>query len=252
MASLRIDRLSFTYVNESGAFQALKDVSLEVKEGEFVSFIGPSGCGKTTILSIIAGLLKQTEGSLSLDTANNGQIGYMLQHDYLFPWLTIEDNITIGQRIRGSYTELSAKKALRWLNRFGLSDKRHERPQALSGGMRQRVALVRMLATDPSLLLLDEPFSALDQQTKLKLEELVFNTLKSEQKTAILVTHDIGEAIAMSDRIVLFTQKPGRVAQIFSVPQALKQLSPFEVRNHPEFNHQFQLIWKELERLDTT
>lgn len=110
MASLRIDRLSFTYVNESGAFQALKDVSLEVKEGEFVSFIGPSGCGKTTILSIIAGLLEQTEGSLSLDTANNGQIGYMLQHDYLFPWLTIEDNITIGQRIRGSYTELSAKK----------------------------------------------------------------------------------------------------------------------------------------------
>ncbi|WP_078392009.1 ABC transporter ATP-binding protein [Shouchella patagoniensis] len=249
MSGLRIDALSLTYVNKSGAFPALEDVSLEVQEGEFVSLIGPSGCGKTTLLSIIAGLLHQTEGSLSLQ--NKDSIGYMLQHDYLFPWLTIEKNILLGQHIRGTFTEFSQRKALRWLERFGLEDKRQERPQALSGGMRQRVALARTLATEPALMLLDEPFSALDQQTKLKLEDLVSDTLKTEKKTAILVTHDISEAIAMSDRVVLFTARPGRVAQIFSIPKELQELSPFEARQHPDFQSQFQLIWKELERCDT-
>ncbi|GAF15283.1 hydroxymethylpyrimidine ABC transporter, ATPase component [Bacillus sp. JCM 19046] len=249
MSRVAIKGLSLTYVNEAGAFPALSDVSLDVKEGEFVSFIGPSGCGKTTLLSIIAGLIKPTAGSVFIKDQQS--IGYMLQHDYLFPWLTIEDNITLGQRILGIHNEISNKKALRWLDRFDLSDKRQERPQALSGGMRQRVALVRTLATEPSLMLLDEPFSALDQQTKLKLEDLVSNTLKMEKKTAILVTHDISEAIAMSDRIVLFTSRPGRVAQLFTVPQAIRALSPFDSRQHPEFQNQFQLIWKELERFET-
>ncbi|MED4130399.1 MULTISPECIES: ABC transporter ATP-binding protein [Shouchella] len=249
MSDVSIDSVSLTYVNESGAFPALENVSLTIKEGEFVSFIGPSGCGKTTLLSIIAGLLEQTSGSLYIK--NTESIGYMLQHDYLFPWLTIEKNMTLGQRIQGTHNEVSHRKALRWLERFGLADKKFDLPKALSGGMRQRVALIRTLATDPSLILLDEPFSALDQQTKLKLEDLVSHTLKAEQKTAILVTHDISEAIAMSDRVILFSPRPGKVAQVFTIPQEIRACTPFESRQHKDFQDQFQLIWKELDRFES-
>ncbi|MGO4890041.1 ABC transporter ATP-binding protein [Anaerobacillus sp. MEB173] len=254
MTFLTIDDVCMTYFTKKSATTALEDISLAVEEGEFVSLLGPSGCGKTTLLSLVAGLLQPTTGKITVEqqriTKPNAKIGYMLQQDYLFPWLTIKDNITFGLKTMKALTEQSQSYALSLLADMDLADKKDHYPSQLSGGMRQRVALVRMLATQPKILLLDEPFSALDYQTKLKLEDLVFTTLKEHQKTAILVTHDIGEAIAMSDRIVLLGANPGRIAKTFAVPTSLKKLTPFDARNHPDFNRLFQTIWKELESLE--
>ncbi|NMH67235.1 ABC transporter ATP-binding protein [Bacillus sp. RO3] len=255
MNFLTLDSVHHTYFSPKTATHALSDISLAVKEGEFVSFIGPSGCGKTTLLSIIAGLIQPTGGTVSL----NGQpirnmkkkLGYMLQQDYLFPWKTIEENIFLGLTITGNLSEEKRKEARALLVEMGLEGVESSYPRELSGGMRQRVALIRTLITEPQLLLLDEPFSALDYQTKLKLEDLVFSTLKSFGKTAVLVTHDIGEAIAMCDRIILFGTKPGRIHTIFDVPDSLRGLMPFEVRNHEDFPGFFQTIWKELEKLES-
>ncbi|MCM3714943.1 ABC transporter ATP-binding protein [Halalkalibacter oceani] len=257
MSILELTDVTCSYITEREAMLALESISFSVEEGEFISLLGPSGCGKTTLLSLIAGLLVPTSGQIKIDgqlqpTSEKGaNIGYMLQQDYLFPWRTIEDNVTLGQKIRGDYSPQSLKRALNWLEQIGLGDKKDHYPNQLSGGMRQRVALVRMLATDPSLLLLDEPFSALDYQTKLKLEDLVFSTLKKANKTAILVTHDIGEAIAMSDRIILLTPRPGRIHRTFTMPQEIASALPFEARSHPSFNELFQLIWKEMEHVET-
>ncbi|WP_088103901.1 ABC transporter ATP-binding protein [Halalkalibacter urbisdiaboli] len=254
MSKLRLDHVSMTYLTKKEATTALENINLNVEDGEFISILGPSGCGKTTLLSLIAGLLSPTSGSILLDGKNVKEkdinIGYMLQQDYLFPWLTIEANITIGQKILRQDLKKGLKEAVTLLDKMGLADKRNHYPNQLSGGMRQRVALVRMLATNPSLMLLDEPFSALDYQTKLKLEDLVFTTLKTEQKTAILVTHDIGEAIAMSDRIVLLSPRPGRIHRIFQMPKDVRNALPFEARQSFAYNEQFQIIWKELESLE--
>jgi NitT/TauT family transport system ATP-binding protein len=178
-------------------------------------------------------------------------MGYMLQQDYLFPWKTIEDNIYLGLKLSNRLNETSRKHALGLLHEMGLSGVAKQFPKQLSGGMRQRVALVRTLVTEPKILMLDEPFSALDYQTKLKLEDLVSTTLKAFGKTAILVTHDIGEAIAMSDRVFLFAANPGRVHKVFTIPEELKILTPFEARNNEQFSNVFQTIWKELESIET-
>jgi NitT/TauT family transport system ATP-binding protein len=175
----------------------------------------------------------------------------MLQQDYLFPWKTIEENILIGLKLSKQLNEQTKKAAIDLLNQMGLSGIEKQLPKQLSGGMRQRAALVRTLATEPKLLMLDEPFSALDYQTKLKLEDLVSNTLDSFGKTAILVTHDIGEAIAMSDRVVLFSPSPGRIHKVFAMPEELRNVSPFKARNHETFSSIFQKIWKELDSLET-
>lgn len=255
MNFLSLDSIHHTYFSPKTATHALSDITLEVKEGEFVSFIGPSGCGKTTLLSIIAGLIRPTEGTILLNQQPirkmKEKLGYMLQQDYLFPWKTIEENIFLGLTIMGTLTEEKRKEARAMLAEMGLEGVETSYPRELSGGMRQRVALIRTLITEPQLLLLDEPFSALDYQTKLKLEDLVYSTLKYFGKTAILVTHDIGEAISMSDRIILFGSKPGRIHTIFEVPTSLTELMPFEVRNHEEFPAFFQTIWKELEKLES-
>ncbi|MGM0752744.1 MAG: ABC transporter ATP-binding protein [Bacillota bacterium] len=255
MNFLSLESIHHTYFSPKTATHALSDISLDVKEGEFVSFIGPSGCGKTTLLSIIAGLIQPTEGTILLNNQPirrmRKKLGYMLQQDYLFPWKTIEENIFLGLTIMGTLTEEKRKEARDLLIEMGLEGVETLYPRELSGGMRQRVALIRTLITEPQLLLLDEPFSALDYQTKLKLEDLVFSTLKSFGKTAILVTHDIGEAISMSDRIILFGSKPGRIHTIFEVPTSLTELMPFEVRNHEVFPAFFQTIWKELEKLES-
>ncbi|TWI56889.1 ABC transporter ATP-binding protein [Halalkalibacter nanhaiisediminis] len=258
MSILQLHKISMGYVTKKEATLALDSISLTVQDGEFVSVLGPSGCGKTTLLSIIAGLLSPTSGRITLgdqelnEKQARANIGYMLQQDYLFPWRTIEDNLTLGQKIRGHYSTESRRMAIDWLEKIGLGDKKDLFPNQLSGGMRQRVALVRMLATNPTLMLLDEPFSALDYQTKLKLEDLVFHTLKSEQKTAVLVTHDIGEAIAMSDRVILLSPRPGRIHRIFNIPSEIAISSPFQARAHPQFNEQFQQIWKEMENFEAT
>ncbi|WP_210364824.1 ABC transporter ATP-binding protein [Bacillus sp. REN3] len=254
MDFLSLKGIHHTYFTNVSATTALDDVSLDVRKGEFVSFLGPSGCGKTTLLSIIAGLIEPTGGTITLegkpvkDAAD--KMGYMLQQDYLFPWKTIEENVLLGLKIGGIEDVSKKKKVLAMLGEMGLDNVEALYPKQLSGGMRQRVALVRTLATEPKLLMLDEPFSALDYQTKLRLEDLVANTFKAFGKTAILVTHDIGEAIAMSDRVFLFSPRPGTLYKTFSVPEELKSLTPFESRNHPMYNELFQTIWKELEFIE--
>ncbi|CAM3982425.1 ABC transporter ATP-binding protein [Mesobacillus thioparans] len=254
MDFLTLRGIHHTYFTKTSAVTALNNISLDVQEGEFVSFLGPSGCGKTTLLSIIAGLINPSDGQVKLEDKSvkeaANQTGYMLQQDYLFPWKTIEENILLGLKISGTLEKTKKDEVLALLGQMGLENVEKLYPKQLSGGMRQRVALVRTLATEPKLLMLDEPFSALDYQTKLKLEDLVSNTFKTFGKTAILVTHDIGEAIAMSDRIFLFSPRPGRLHKTFSMPEELRNLSPFEARNHPLYNELFQTIWKELESIE--
>ncbi|PLT29293.1 ABC transporter ATP-binding protein [Peribacillus deserti] len=255
MSFLSIQHVSHTYFTKKTAKTALSGISLDVEEGRFLSFLGPSGCGKTTLLSIIAGLLEPSSGEVLVEgrpirEAQEPMIGYMLQQDYLFPWKTIEENILLGLRILKKDNELSRRKTFKLLKEIGLEGTEKQYPKQLSGGMKQRIALVRTLAAEPKLLLLDEPFSALDFQTKLKLEDLVSATLKSFSKTAILVTHDIGEAIAMSDTIFLFSTNPGRIYKQIDVPEVLRNLTPFNARAHPEYSSLFQTVWKELENLE--
>ncbi|MCM3767094.1 ABC transporter ATP-binding protein [Neobacillus niacini] len=255
MSFLKVQDIHHTYFTKDTATTALSDISLTVEEGEFVSFLGPSGCGKTTLLSIIASLIKPTEGTVLLEnkpvSTSQNEIGYMLQQDYLFPWKTIEENILLGLKLSKQLNDQTKNYALTLLNQMGLNDDvKKQLPKQLSGGMRQRVALVRTLATEPKLLMLDEPFSALDYQTKLKLEDLVSNTLDEFGKTAILVTHDIGEAIAMSDRVFLLSPRPGRIHKTFEMPTELRGSSPFAARNHEAYPSIFQTIWKELESLE--
>lgn len=257
MGFLEVSSLDHTYFTETRASEALSGINLTIEEGEFVSFLGPSGCGKTTLLSLIAGLFPPTSGKISLEGKpvlddHVRKIGYMLQQDYLFPWKTIGENVTLGLKLIKEEEAASKAKATALLNAVGLSGTESLYPRQLSGGMRQRAALARTLAVDPAILLLDEPFSALDYQTKLKLEDLVSETLKSFGKTAVLVTHDIGESIAMSDRIYLFAASPGRVHKTFTVPEELRKLTPFHARNHSAYSSLFQTIWKELESLDET
>ncbi|WHY76541.1 ABC transporter ATP-binding protein [Neobacillus sp. WH10] len=254
MSFLQVQDIHHIYFTKASATTALSDITLTVEEGEFVSFLGPSGCGKTTLLSIISSLLKPTQGTVMLEnkpvSTSKNQIGYMLQQDYLFPWKTIEENILMGLKLSKQLNEKTKSAALNLLYQIGLNGVEKQLPKQLSGGMRQRAALVRTLATEPKLLMLDEPFSALDYQTKLKLEDLISQTLDEFGKTAILVTHDIGEAIAMSDRVFLLSPRPGRIYKTFTMPEELRTVSPFEARNHEVFQSIFQAIWKELESLE--
>lgn len=250
MTYLVLHNISHQYITKHGFTKAVEDISIEVDEGQFISFLGPSGCGKTTLLSIVSGLIQPTEGNVYLEgkplSKENTRIGYMLQQDYLFPWKNIKQNVLIGPNIQGTTTKETVQKATHILQEIGLKNVLDQYPSELSGGMRQRVALARTLITDPQILLLDEPFSALDYQTKLKLEDLVSKTLRSYHKTSLLVTHDIGEAIAMSDFIYVLKANPGRIAKKFEVPSSLKTLSPFDARQDKQFSHLFQEIWKEL------
>lgn len=255
MAFLQIESVHHTYFTEKTVTTALDDVSFSVADGEFISILGPSGCGKTTLLSIIAQLLTPTEGSILIEgkqiEETEQTIGYMLQQDYLFPWKTIEENILLGLKVAKNLHIETKRYALSLLKQMGLYDVLHLFPRQLSGGMRQRVSLVRTLATGPKLLLLDEPFSALDFQTKLKLEDLVSSTLRDFHKTAILVTHDIGEAIAMSDRIFLLSNRPGTIYKTFTTPEELRDIPPFKARNHSAYTQLFHEIWEELESLES-
>ncbi|MBM6616360.1 ATP-binding cassette domain-containing protein [Bacillus suaedaesalsae] len=254
MSFLTIENIHHTYFTKKSITTALDNISLSIEEGEFVSFLGPSGCGKTTLLSIIAGLIAPTTGAVTIDgkriESPDPTIGYMFQQDYLFPWKTIEENILLGPSLSKSVTADQRRLGSDLLNSMDLVGVEKQFPNQLSGGMRQRAALVRTLMMDPKILLLDEPFSALDYQTKLKLENLVSSTLKKFNKTALLVTHDIGEAIAMSDRIFLLAARPGRVAKTFTVPEELRAALPFDARQLPSYSTLFQDIWKELDSLD--
>ncbi|MDT9724203.1 ABC transporter ATP-binding protein [Xylanibacillus composti] len=242
--------VTYVYVTDREATLAVENIDLSVRPGEFVSLVGPSGCGKTTLLSLIAGLMRPTRGEVQVGgktiTDPSPRVGYMLQQDYLFPWKTILDNALTGLRLMGRLNPETRQYTKHLLHEMGLGHSEDWYPQQLSGGMRQRAALVRTLAAKPELLLLDEPFSALDYQTKLQLEDLVSETLKTHCKTAILVTHDISEAIAMSDRIIVLDRNPGRIRKEIAVPDPIRQAIPFQAREAPGFHELFNQIWNEL------
>ena len=248
---------SLIYHEKRGETAAVEGVSFAVKKGEFVSLVGPSGCGKTSILSMLAGLVTPSCGEALVlgakpDPKANAT-GYMLQRDHLLDWRTIEDNILLGLEVKGRLNAETRAYALELLDMCGLSDFRRHYPRQLSGGMRQKAALVRTLAFSPELLLLDEPFSALDYQTRLLLENEVHGIIKRGNYTAVLVTHDISEAISMSDRILVFTSRPAKLRREIAVGRELltdaegRPVTPFERRNKPGFNEYFDLVWGELE-----
>ncbi|OMF31036.1 ABC transporter ATP-binding protein [Paenibacillus sp. FSL H8-0259] len=248
---VELKEITHAYLGDREASLAIEDFNLSVGQGEFVSLVGPSGCGKTTLLSIIAGLLRPSRGEVLLSGRSavgpSPEVGYMLQQDYLFPWRSIQDNALLGLELTGRLDEESRSKTLQLLADMGLAGKELAFPAQLSGGMRQRVALVRTLATDPGLLLLDEPFSALDYQIKLQLEDLVSETLMRRGTTAILVTHDLSEAIAVSSRVILLQRNPGRIRRIFQVPEAIRSTPPLYARDLPGFAELFHEVWKEME-----
>ncbi|WP_410768576.1 ABC transporter ATP-binding protein [Fontibacillus sp. BL9] len=246
--------LDLAYVTDREGILTLEGMNLSVNPGEFISLVGPSGCGKTTLLSVIAGLLPPSRGEILVHgkpvTGPSPEVGYMLQQDYLFPWRTILDNALLGLELTGRLSERSKETVLELLEGMGLGNTGSLYPHQLSGGMRQRVALVRTLATNPDLLLLDEPFSALDYQTKLQLEDLVVDTLRQRGKTGVLVTHDLSEAIAVSDRVIVLAAKPGRIRSTYVIPDNIARTQPFYAREEEGFNDLFHEIWRDLESLD--
>ena len=255
MSFLEISNLDYSYHTKAGETKALSGISLEVTKGEFLAVVGPSGCGKSTLLNLIAGLLPVSKGSIAIEGApvseSKNKIGYMLQKDYLLEWRTTEDNIRLGLEITKQLTKEKEKLMENLLKEYGLYDFRKVKPRELSGGMRQRVALIRTLVMEPELLLLDEPFSALDYQTRLSVADDIYEILKTEGKTAILITHDIAEAISMSERVIILTKRPGSIKKEIKVTLTMpedgrKPEKPSEARSAKEFAKYYQEIWKEL------
>ncbi len=248
MEYLSFKNVDFHYFTKEGEFEALKNLSFDIKKGEFVSIVGPSGCGKTTILSLIAGLLEPTKGQILLegDDVKKANIGYMFQRDQLFEWRTIYKNILLGLEIKSKKQSKEDEEYINdLLKKYGLYDFKNRHPSELSGGMRQRVALIRTLAVKPKLLLLDEPFSALDFQTRLDVCDDVKKIINEEHQTAILVTHDISEAISLSDRVFLLSKRPATLNKI-EVMDFNKNLTPLMRRDDSKFSNHFNVIWREL------
>lgn len=241
------------YHSLTGSVKALDDVTLLVEEGEFLSIVGPSGCGKSTLLNIIAGLLKPSQGEIYIDNEQSNsmctKIGYMFQRDHLFEWLTVWDNILLGFKIQHKPLKNFQERICTLLSEYGLWDFRYNHPNELSGGMRQKVALIRTLALNPEVLLLDEPFSALDYQTRLNIGDEIYKIIKKERKTVIMVTHDISEAVAMSNRVAVLSQRPAKIKKIFNIEFSTSHDSPLKSREDPMFRVYFNNIWKELNLL---
>jgi len=250
---VEIKNISMIYHTLDGETEALKDLSLDIYYGEIVVLVGPSGCGKSTLLSIIAGLLKPSKGKVLVNgkkvDGTSSNIGYMFQRDHLFEWRTILENTLIGLEIQNKLTNKKKEFVENLLITYGLGEFENHYPRQLSGGMRQRVALIRTLATQPELLLLDEPFSSLDFQTKLTIADEIRTILKKEKKTALMVTHDIEEAISLGDRIVVLSNRPSTIKDIISVnltcPNGIR--NPMTSRESPEFMDYFNKIWEELD-----
>ena len=245
-----LQHVALTYQSPDGEVEALRDISFQMEEGEFVSIVGPSGCGKSTLLSLIAGLERPTAGSILVDgeavRAPTPKAGFMPQQDQLFPWQTIWGNVTLGLAIRQGNTPEAQSRVRELLARYGLTDFSEKLPGQLSGGMRQRCALIRTLAADPKILLLDESFSAREYQTRLSVSADICRIIRQERKTALLVTHDISEAISMSDRVVVLSRRPAVIRAIHDLAP-LRGLSPMERRDSEAFRGFFNLIWKELD-----
>ncbi|MDF2608671.1 MAG: ytlC [Lachnospiraceae bacterium] len=247
---LQIKDVSYSYHNLDGETLALKDVSFHVNDGEFLAIVGPSGCGKSTLLSLIAGLIRPDNGDINIENKNiklsGKNIGYMLQKDHLLEWRSTLKNLTLGLEIQHKLTDSSYVLINDMLSTYGLITFKNAKPSELSGGMRQRAALIRTLLLEPDILLLDEPFSALDYQTRLEVADDIWSIIRKEKKTAILITHDISEAVSMADRIIVLTKRPGTVKSIIEVKLTVEDKTPFRSRSAPEFKDYFNLIWKEL------
>lgn len=240
---LEVKNICKTYQAENGETEALKNINFNINEGEFISIIGPSGCGKSTLLSIISGLESKTSGEICID----GKIGYMLQKDNLLEWRTIYNNVLLGLEIQKSNTPENRKYVEELLKKYDLYEFKDKYPTQLSGGMRQRVALIRTLAIRPKILLLDEAFSALDYQTRLMVTEDIYKILKNEGITALMVTHDISEAISMSDRIIVLSRRPATIKNIHKIDFKMENRTPLNCREKPEFSKYFNLMWRELD-----
>ena len=240
---LKLKNVNKKYQAKNGEVEALSNITFDVQEGEFLSIIGPSGCGKSTLLSVIAGLEQKTSGDIQI----NGRLGYMLQKDSLLEWRTIYNNIKFGLEKNHKKTKENKEYIKKLLKKYGLYEFKDKYPNQLSGGMRQRVALIRTLATKPKILLLDEAFSALDYQTRIMVTNDIFQILKNENITAIIVTHDISEAISMSDRIVVLTKRPATVKNIHTIDFEISNRNPINCRESPKFSKYFDAIWKELD-----
>ena len=247
---LSLKNVCYSYNTEKTETNAVKDLSFTVREGEFVAMIDPSGCGKTTVLSLIAGLLSPTSGKILLNgkevNGNNKNIGYMLQRDELFAWRSIEKNVFLPLEIKKINNEENRNYAINLLDKYGLKDFKKSYPHQLSGGMRQRVALIRTLVSKPDLLLLDEPFSALDYQTRLDVCNDVYSVIKQERKTALLVTHDISEALSMADRILVLSKRPAKILHVHEY-DVDESISPLKRRENKDFGKRFDTLWRELE-----
>ena len=251
---LTLKNLSYSYHTTTGETKALENLSFSVYPGEFVAIVGPSGCGKSTLLNIIDGQITDYQGTLSFhhtlyssdSNVSKLNIGYMLQHDHLFPWRTIYQNVCLGPEINHCLTKEKENEILELLKKYGLYDFKDKKPTQLSGGMRQRAALIRTLALNPSLLLLDEPFSALDYQTRLQVSGDIGTIIRENKKTAILVTHNLSEAISLADKIIVLTKRPATIKRLSKITLTISDSSPLGYRSAPEFNTYFNEIWEDL------
>ena len=242
---IEINNLRKKYYNKKQEILAINNITLDVYSGEFLTIVGPSGCGKSTFLNIIGNIDNKTDGDIIIK--DGIKIGYMLQSDCLFSWLTILDNALLGLKINGLLTNDNISYVKELLNTYGLGEFMNSYPSSLSGGMRQRVALIRTLALKPDILLLDEPFSALDYQTRLAVADDVYKIIKKENKTVIMITHDIGEACSISDRVVVLTSRPATIKKIFNIEMSNKS-SPINNRKCREFSEYYDMIWKEIDK----
>ncbi len=248
--ALELKNVHYAYHTLEGETYALKDITFSVREGEFIALVGPSGCGKSTLLHLIAGLLTPEKGLIKINGSyhpdNTSGIGYMLQKDELLEWRTIYQNVLLGLEIQHALTARSRALARALLTQYGLNAFANAKPSELSGGMRQRAALIRTLVLKPDIMLLDEPFSALDYQTRLNVSDDIGQIIKKEKKTAILVTHDLAEAVSLADRILVLTSRPATIGQTVNVSFSDPGLSPLARRNAPEFKTYFNLIWRKI------
>ena len=252
MGSLEIKNITMNYQDINSEVTAIDDISFNVNEGEFVVIIGPSGCGKSTLLSIVCGILKPSSGEVVIDGEHisgiTPKIGYMLQNDNLLPWRTIYKNVLLGLEIQHRLTDENIGYAEKLLKTYGLYDFRNSYPSQLSGGMRQRAALIRTLVTKPEILLLDEAFSALDYQTRLSVTDDVYSIIKNEKKTTLMVTHDIPEGISMADRVIVLSKRPAKIHGIHEIVFSnIEARTPLLCRKSPEFSLYFDTLWRELD-----
>ena len=250
MELLKLEHVFLSYHTPGGETPVLDDISFSLEQGTFTAVVGPSGCGKSTILNLISGLIRPESGRVFIEGKSLSQselnIGYMLQKDHLFEWRTVESNVLLGLEIQHKADAKNRARVDLLLKAYGLSPFKHSRPSQLSGGMRQRAALIRTLALDPALLLLDEPFSALDYQTRLSVSDDIWQIIRREKKTALLVTHDISEAVSMADQVIVLTRRPARIRRVIPIAFKLPERTPMASRDMPEFKQYFNLIWKEL------